>query len=109
MNIFGFDLSEAGAAGVRSALAIAFLGTGAASASAETLSVSPIPDGVESRFCYYAGLAYSESASLTLNVPLRREATDASQLREFVCSRDDASGNLVWVGVDLERRGLSGN
>lgn len=79
------------------------------SASADTLTVSPIPDGAEQRFCYYAGLAYSEDSSVTVDVPERRQGTDAVQKREFVCRRDDASNNLKWVGIDVERQGLSGN
>lgn len=78
-------------------------------ASAEMLSVSPIPDSAEARFCYYAGLAYSESASLTVQVPDRRQGTEALQQRAFICVRDDASGNLIWQGIDVERQGLSGN
>ncbi len=81
----------------------------AGGASADTLSVSPIPDGAEERFCYYAGLAYSEDASLTLDVPERRQGTDALQKREFICVRNDNTGNLTWVGIDVERQGLSGN
>ena len=76
---------------------------------AETLTVSPIPDNAEERFCYHAGLAYSESSSITLDVPNRRDGTEAVQKREFLCTRDESSNNLVWVGVDLERSGLQNN
>jgi hypothetical protein len=91
------------------ALAIGCLVAGLSSAAAETLSVSPIPDDAEGRFCYYAGLAYSEAASITLDVPNRRDSTTATQKREFTCSRDEGKDNLIWVEIDIERRGLSGN
>jgi len=78
-------------------------------ASAQTLSVSPIPDDAESRFCYYAGLVYSEDANLTLDVPNRRQGEEAVQKRAFICTKDAASGSMKWVGIDVERQGLSGN
>lgn len=81
----------------------------ATGAFAETLTVSPIPDDAEARFCYYAGLAYSEDASITLEVPDRRQGTEAIQKRLYVCTRSDGAENLKWVGVDIERQGLSGN
>ena len=73
----------------------------------QTLSVSPIPDDAEQRFCYYAGLAYSLDASMTLAVPDRRQGSTATQQRQFVCSQGE--DRLVWVGIDVERAGLSGN
>ena len=103
------NLSGARAALLCLPLSVSLVAGTASVAAAQTLSVSPIPDGVEGRFCYYAGLAYSESASLTLDVPNRREGTEATQAREFLCSRDEESGSLIWVGIDIERRGLTGN
>ncbi len=46
-------------------LALALLGTPAAAQTA-LLTASPIPEGAETRFCYYAGLAYSEHSYLLL-------------------------------------------
>ncbi|MEM6577634.1 MAG: hypothetical protein AAF678_04015, partial [Pseudomonadota bacterium] len=51
----------------------------ATGAYSQTLSVSPIPDDAEARFCYYAGLAYSEDSAITMDIPDRRQGTEALQ------------------------------
>ncbi len=94
---------------MRSVLVVPFCLVCAVGASAETLSVSPIPDDAEARFCYYAGLAYSEDASLTIDVPNRREGTEAVQKRELRGTRQDDSTSLKWVAIDIERQGLTNN
>ncbi len=47
------------------AAALATLGTPLVAQTA-LLTASPIPEGAETRFCYYAGLAYSERSYLLL-------------------------------------------
>ncbi|MEM6577289.1 MAG: hypothetical protein AAF678_02250, partial [Pseudomonadota bacterium] len=59
--------------------------------------------------CYYAGLAYSEDSAITMDIPDRRQGTEALQKRLFVCTRPDGSETLKWVGIDIERQSLSGN
>lgn len=69
-----------------------------ASAQSQTLSVSPIPDDAENRFCYYAGLAYSIQSYIVISG--RNTVTNTSndiQERLLECiSADD--GSLKWVG-----------
>ena len=81
----------------------------ASAASAQTLTVSPIPDDAENRFCYYAGVTYSENGIITIDVPFRRESPQALQKRELVCTRDGETGVMKWVAIDIERQGLSNN
>ncbi len=94
---------------MRSVLVVPFFVVCSVGASAETLTVSPIPEDAETRFCYYAGLAYSEASSITVDVPNRRQGTEAVQKREFICTRPDDSSSLKWVAIDIERQGLTNN
>ncbi len=61
---------------------------------------SPIPDNAENRFCYFAGLAYSENAFILLtgtNPANLNVSQAASSTRERLqrCVRGD-DGNLSW-------------
>lgn len=60
------------------------------------LSTSPIPDNAETRFCYYAGLAYSENSYVVLTGS--NTVTDTTrnvEERLLRCiKRDD--GKLGW-------------
>ena len=56
-------------------------------------------------FCYYAGLAYSESAMLTIDVPFRRDSPAATQKELLTCVRSEDGQSLVWAGTNLERPG----
>lgn len=68
------------------------------SAQSQTLAVSPIPDGVENRFCYYAGLAYSKQSYIIITGSNNVTSTSSEvqeRLLECVASDD---GSLQWVG-----------
>jgi len=67
-------------------------------AQSQTLSASPIPDGVESRFCYYAGLAYSKQSYIIIRGSDTATATSSEiQERLLECIASD-DGTLNWVG-----------
>ena len=70
--------------------------------STSVLSVSPIPDGAEERFCYYNGLAFSSQSLLTVEVPFRREGPASVQKRLMRCSEAE-DGAMFWLEIDLER------
>ena len=91
--------------------AAAFVGAAPVRAQdAMTTFASPIPDGAETRFCYHAGLAYSENALVTIDIPFRRESPTAVQKRLLRCVQSDSGENLVWVVTSEERTpGESGN
>jgi hypothetical protein len=76
-----------------------------AEAQSQTLSVSPIPDGVESRFCYYAGLAYSPQ-SYILVTGSNSVTTTSNEVQERLlqCVASD-DGPLHWVGRSKVRNG----
>ena len=78
---------------------------GAAFAQSSILSVSPIPDDAEKRFCYYGGLAYSSEALLTVDVPFRRESAEAVQKRLLKCVVSE-EGGFFWQEFDLERTSI---
>ena len=77
----------------------------AALAQSSLLSVSPIPDDAEKRFCYYEGLAYSSLSLLTVDVPFRRESAEATQKRLLKCVVSE-EGDLFWQEFDLERTSI---
>ncbi len=77
----------------------------AALAQSSLLSVSPIPDDAEKRFCYYEGLAYSSQSLLTVDVPFRRESAEATQKRLLKCVVSE-EGDLFWQEFDLERTSI---
>ncbi|NOD35929.1 MULTISPECIES: hypothetical protein [unclassified Ruegeria] len=63
----------------------------------QTLSLaSPIPDGAETRFCYYEGLAYSEDA-FVLMVGDNTVTSTVSTVQERLlrCHRE-SDGTLKW-------------
>ncbi len=78
---------------------------GAAFAQSSVLSVSPIPDDAQKRFCYYEGLAYSSQSLLTVDVPFRRESAEATQKRLLKCVVSE-EGDLFWQEFDLERTSI---
>ena len=77
----------------------------AALAQSSLLSVSPIPDDAEKRFCYYEGLSYSSQSLLTVDVPFRRESAEATQKRLLKCVVSE-EGDLFWQEFDLERTSI---
>jgi len=77
----------------------------AALAQSSLLSVSPIPDDAEKRFCYYEGLAYSSQSLLTVDVPFRRESAEATQKRLLKCVVSE-EGDFFWQEFDLERTSI---
>ena len=88
-------------------IAAALVGTSGNATLAQTtmLSVSPIPDDAEKRFCYYGGLAYSSQALLTVDVPFRRDSAEATQKRLLKCVVSD-EGGFFWQQFDLERTSI---
>ena len=78
---------------------------GVAFAQSSVLSVSPIPDDAQKRFCYYEGLAYSSQSLLTVDVPFRRESAEATQKRLLKCVVSE-EGDLFWQEFDLERTSI---
>lgn len=67
-------------------------------AQSQTLSVSPIPDDVENRFCYYAGLAYSKQSYIIITGSNSVTSTSSEvQERLLECVESDDE-SLHWVG-----------
>ncbi|MHA3977277.1 hypothetical protein ACW9UR_06275 [Halovulum sp. GXIMD14794] len=63
----------------------------------EIIGPSPIPDDAEGRFCYYAGLAYSEKAYILLTGPTEEvegSARTAQRLLECIMEGD----RMRWIG-----------
>ena len=88
-------------------LAATLIGTSGSAAFAQSsmISVSPIPDDAEKRFCYYEGLAYSSQSLLTVDVPFRRESATATQKRLLRCVVSE-EGDHFWQEFDLERTSI---
>ena len=68
----------------------------AASAQQMLSTASPIPDGAETRFCYYDGMAYSEDA-FVLMVGDNTVTSTVSTVQERLlrCHREE-DGSLKW-------------
>ena len=76
-------------------LALALLAS-AASAQQVLSTASPIPDGAETRFCYYNGMAYSEDAFVLLvGDNTVTDTVRTIQERLLRCHRED-DGALKW-------------
>lgn len=63
----------------------------------ELIGPSPIPEGAEKRFCYYAGLAYSEESYILLSGPTEEvegSAVNAQRLLECINDGD----RMRWIG-----------
>ncbi len=59
-------------------------------------TASPIPDGAETRFCYYDGMAYSEDAFvLMVGDNTVTDTISTRQERLLRCYRDN-DGTLKW-------------
>lgn len=71
----------------------------AAESNASLLVASP---GGAKDFCYYASLAYSEDALLTVDVTNRRESPQATQKTLMKCVRDEESETLIWRRMNDE-------
>lgn len=95
-----------GHAKLTTAFLLSCAATVAGAQNSSVLSVSPIPDEAEERFCYYAGLAYSPMALLTVEVPFRRESPSATQKRLMRCEMGDEDDGLVWRDFDIEQGNL---
>ncbi len=67
-----------------------------ASAQQMLSTASPIPEGAESRFCYYEGMAYSEDAFvLMVGDNTVTDTVRTVQERLLRCHRD-SDGTLKW-------------
>lgn len=92
--------------GFAAVIAVAATVCGAYAARAETPvpvpgGASPMPPDVELRFCYYAGLAYSTGAIVTIDVPNRREVVTDRSRKAFRCIRDNSEhGRHFWQELD---------
>ncbi|GAA6199904.1 hypothetical protein [Aquicoccus sp. SU-CL01552] len=62
---------------------------------------SPLPAHVELRFCYYAGLAYSPGATISVEAPVRREIVTDTRRKILRCVSDgESTGRHRWQEVD---------
>ena len=84
----------------------AALALGVASGAMAQTSPAVILSAPVDGFCYYAGLAYSKNALVTVDVPNRRQDPTALQKRLSRCVEDDA-GKMAWEEYDLEKAGLN--
>lgn len=84
------------------ALLVGAAASGSAQEASGVLSVSPIPDGAETRFCYFGGVTYSENALLLIEVPFRREGPDAVQKSLLECVAKEDGSALHWVQTQRE-------
>lgn len=67
------------------------------------LGASPLPDQVETRFCYFSGLAYSPGSLITVVVPVRREVVTDRPQKVLRCVSDESSrGRFYWRELDLD-------
>ncbi|MFY2824664.1 hypothetical protein [Ruegeria sp. MALMAid1280] len=76
-------------------LAFALLAT-QASAQQTLSTASPIPDGAESRFCYYKGLTYSEDAFVLLVGDNTVTSTVSTVQERLLRCHRDGDGTLKW-------------
>jgi|GEM_PF-5595290 len=76
------------------AIGLSFLMAPAAQSDqpAMPLGASPMPAHVELRFCYYAGLAYSQGATIAVEAPIRREVVTDRARKVLRCVSESASG-----------------
>ena len=82
-------------------LGVLLSGATAAETYAPDLGASPIPQGAELRFCYYAGLAYSAGAVITIEVPIRREVVSDRPFKAFRCVPGEGAENRhLWQAID---------
>ncbi|WP_319546853.1 hypothetical protein [Ruegeria conchae] len=59
-------------------------------------TASPIPDGAETRFCYYDGMAYSQDAFVLLTGDNTVTSTISTREERLLrCHRND-DGSLTW-------------
>jgi hypothetical protein len=71
-------------------------GSAPAMAQSVLMAASPIPDNAETRFCYYAGLAYSENAFVLMTGSNTvTETTRNTEERLLRCNKGD-EGILSW-------------
>ena len=93
-----------GLVGARCAAGAAFAAILAGQAGAEPpvpLGASPLPDQAELRFCYFAGLAYSPGATVTVAAPIRREVVSDRPRVTLRCVADEsAGGRHSWRAID---------
>ena len=65
------------------------------------LGASPLPDQVETRFCYFSGLAYSPGSLVTVEVPVRRDVVTDRPHKALRCVSDNSSqGRFYWRELD---------
>ncbi|MDA7967071.1 hypothetical protein [Ruegeria sp.] len=63
----------------------------------QTLSTaSPIPDGAETRFCYYAGMAYSEDAFVVVFGDNTVTSTISTREERLLRCHRNEDGSLKW-------------
>jgi len=92
----------AGSLAVGLAMALVALGSVAWSEQPATAyGASPLPPHVELRFCYYAGLAYSLGATISVEAPIRRDVVTDRPRKILRCVLDrDSAGRHQWQEVD---------
>lgn len=90
-----------GAGASSAAVALILAGQAGAEPPAPAFGASPLPDQAELRFCYYAGLAYSPGATVTVVAPIRREVVSDRPRRTLRCTADEsAGGRYYWREID---------
>lgn len=89
------------AAGVAIGLSILMAPDARSDQPATPHGASPLPAHVELRFCYYAGLAYSQGATISVAAPIRREVVTDRARKVLRCVSDSASGGRhYWQEVN---------
>lgn len=68
---------------------------------ATAFGASPLPAHAERRFCYYAGMAYSLGATISVEAPIRREVvTDRARKILRCVAGPDSTGRHQWQDVN---------
>ncbi len=73
---------------------------GAASGQTVNTVMQGAPAVTARDVCFYGGLAYSENAVLTVEVPLRKESPQALQKHLLLCGKIEGSDRLGWISLD---------
>ncbi len=76
-------------------LALALLAS-QASAQQTLSTASPIPDGAETRFCYYGGMAYSQDAFIVVFGDNTVTETISTREEHLLRCIKNSDGNLSW-------------
>lgn len=94
-------LARAAAGGAAIAVMMFFAATARSEPPATAYGASPLPAQAERRFCYYAGMAYSLGATISVEAPIRREVvTDRARKILRCVSGPDSTGRHHWQDVN---------